>query len=366
VSTIGLDVAGLLTDRPTGVGIFGRALVGALAARATHDYVLVHPWGRWRRRRCLPASGLPLLAYASGSRLERRFPLLHTLDTRWPTAYRGAWVATLYDVISALPLSAELGLSNAEFRAKKLRAYQTIAERAAAIVTISEASARDIREYLKPRGEVVVIPSGVRVTHGAGEEADRRAVAALGVRGRFLLCVGALCPRKNLGAVARAFESARRDNPELQLVLVGEPEYGWAGSSAERAIGRLREEASGAVLGPGYVSDELLWALYRQAALCVHLAHYEGLGLPVIEAQAAGTPVVASRRGGVVDAAGEAAWLVNPDDDGEVAKTLCDVLRGGVSIEQSVELGLSRAAGFTWEQTAAHVEAVYARVLNSV
>lgn len=364
MSAIGLEVAGLLVGRPTGVGLYGREVLTALAARKTYEYLLVYPWGRWRRRRFLPSLGLPYVAYASGGRLVRRVQLLHTLDTRFPSAYNGLLVSTLFDVISALPISAELGWSTAEFRAKKLRAYREITARASVIITISEASAADIREHLEPPGDVVVIPPGVRRLPSAGEEADRRAVAAVGVEGRYVLCVGALCPRKNLGAVVHAFERVRGASPPTQLVIVGAPAYGWDGSAAERALDRLRR-GTGRVVVLGYVDDALLWSLYRQAAVCLHLAHYEGFGLPVLEAQAAGTPVVASRRGGLLDAGGDAAWWVDPEDSENAAMVVSDVLRGGSEVERRVALGLARADQFSWDRTVEAIEGVYRRVLAS-
>ena len=104
--------------------------------------------------------------------------------------------------------------------------------------------------------------------HTVGQEAryaldeSRERVAqvleAYGIRAPFLLSVGALCPRKNVEAIVETFEAARSLRPELKLVLVGEPAFGWEGSAGEVALRRC----GNSVVLPGYLPRDALWCAY--------------------------------------------------------------------------------------------------------
>jgi alpha-1,3-rhamnosyl/mannosyltransferase len=285
--------------------------------------------------------------------------LVHALDTRLPLAYGGPLVATVYDVISVLPEAERLGWSTSRFREKKERAYRAIAARAAAIVTLSRAVRDGFLERFPTRARVEVIPPGVdrppRLP--SREEAERR-LRPLGIEAPFLLSVGALCPRKNLEAVVGAFLAAREAVPGLRLVLVGEEAFGWAGSRGQAAV----RAAGPGVIRAGYLDREDLWAAHVLASVLLHLSHHEGFGLPVIEALAAGTPVVASARGGIPEAAGEAGWLVDPDDARAVADTLVHVLAGGGEVDARARAGIAHAGRLTWDLAGERISALQAAV----
>src|SRR5262249_15543120 len=146
--------------------------------------------------------------------------------------------------------------------------------------------------------------------------------------GEYVLAVGTLEPRKNL---ERVQEAARRAGVELRIA--GEP--GWGGVHADGWLGR--------------VSDTELAALYRGARCLVYPSLYEGLGLPVAEAMACGTPVVTSAGGAMEEVAGGAAVLVDPRDTVGIANAIgeADARR-----EELRRLGLKRAAQFQWERVA--------------
>jgi glycosyltransferase involved in cell wall biosynthesis len=115
----------------------------------------------------------------------------------------------------------------------------------------------------------------------------------------------------------------------------------------------------------GYLERHLLWAAYRAASALLHLAHYEGYGLTVLEALSVGTPVVAGSRGGIPEAAGGAARLVDPDDPGEAREALLEAIAGGPEVESRRRRGLAHAASLTWARAAAGVAAVHRAVSAS-
>jgi glycosyltransferase involved in cell wall biosynthesis len=200
------------------------------------------------------------------------------------------------------------------------------------VLTVSERTRRDLEElYGAPREKIVVIPNGVdpRFSPG-GEPRD------------YLLYVGAVQARKDPLA---ALEAAR--GAGLRLVVVGpekEPEL----------ARRLRAEGAEV---RGYVDDDELVRLYREAAALVFPSRYEGFGLPVLEALASGTPVVATPDPAVQEVAGDAAVYAPRDELGAaVRRAVADRARLAAA-------GLERAAAFSWEEAARRTLAVYKEVL---
>jgi glycosyltransferase involved in cell wall biosynthesis len=158
------------------------------------------------------------------------------------------------------------------------------------------------------------------------------------------LSVGAIQQRKNQLAALAAAQAVG-----LPLVVVGP-------SKDPVLAGKLRE--SGATLR-GYVTPDELASLYRGAALLVFPSRYEGFGLPVLEAMASGTPVVAVASSSIPEVAGDAAILVPPDAHDLAA----GIERALAERERLVAAGLERAAGFSWAETARQTAEVYRKLV---
>jgi glycosyltransferase involved in cell wall biosynthesis len=169
----------------------------------------------------------------------------------------------------------------------------------------------------------------------------------------YLLFVGALQPRKDPLCAVRAL--ARLD-PGLQLTFVGPEKRG--GDDVRREAARLGLERRVRFLG--HVPKEELSALYRGAECLVLPSRDEGFGLPVLEAMAVGTPVVASTAGALPEIAGEAAVLVPPRDPAALAE---GVERALADRDRLRGLGLERSRRFTWQETARRTAAVYEELL---
>jgi glycosyltransferase involved in cell wall biosynthesis len=235
--------------------------------------------------------------------------------------------------------------------------------RAAHIVAISKCTARDLASaYGVPKEKITVVP----------EAADPRfhpqpldTVAAVrtryGLPVRYLLFVGTIEPRKNLTRLLAAFEIVHADGLTDGLVIVGR--QGWLCDDFFAAL--EHSSARDAVILPGYVPDEDLPAVYAGAQALVFPSLYEGFGLPVLEAMACGTPVLASRASSVPEAGGEAASYFDPTSVDEIADNVHRLLRDNALREEMQVEGLAQAARFSWEQAAIETEAVYNAVLNS-
>jgi glycosyltransferase involved in cell wall biosynthesis len=214
------------------------------------------------------------------------------------------------------------------------------------VLAVSEQTKRDLIErYGIDERKIVVTPNGVDEGFTPGGPArDGRP---------YLLFVGALQPRKDpLGAI----EALALADSDLSLVLVG-PDKG-AAAEARRAVARLG--LNGRVEFAGHVEKPELAALYRGAEALVFPSRYEGFGLPVVEAMASGTPVVATSVGAIPEVAGDAAVLVEPGDPvalaGGIERALADR-------DRLVRAGLERARLYSWTETARRTLAVYWELL---
>jgi glycosyltransferase involved in cell wall biosynthesis len=172
----------------------------------------------------------------------------------------------------------------------------------------------------------------------------------------YLLAVGDLRAKKNLGALVTAYRELRRGAGIPQrLVLVGVD----AGEGS-----RLRELAGDAPLElTGYVSDDRLDALIRGADLLVHPSLYEGFGLVLLEAMTRGTPVLAARATALPETGGEAAAYFEPAEEGDLARVLGELLGDPAARADLSRRGRTHAAEFSWARTAEATAEVYRELL---
>lgn len=353
---LGMEVSSLLVHSPSGIGVFGRSIIASLLELPDPPALhLLFRLSRARRRSLRPSPQLPCSPYLTGFWLHGRFPLIHALDTRLPLAYRGALVATVYDVISALPISRDQDLAPERFRSHKREQYARIARRADHIVTISRETRSRFLEHFEPRARVEVVHPGVDPIFNPGA-ANAERLARLGLEPeRYLLFVGELCARKNLEGVVETFRALRRGGLELDLVLVGRESYGWQSSRARRLI----EEDPRGIRRLGFLSEVDLASVYASAAALLYLSHYEGFGLPVLEAMASGTPVIASRRGGIPEAAGEVGRLVEPDDPAGAAEAVAELLADRGARRACQLAGQEWSSRFSWRACAEALLRIY-------
>jgi glycosyltransferase involved in cell wall biosynthesis len=201
--------------------------------------------------------------------------------------------------------------------------------RADPIVVNSRFTRDDVSATLSvPLERLVVAHPGVAA--GLGLDGARR---DLGER-PAILGVGTIEPRKNLGRLIQAW---RLLGDDFGLTLAGGEGWGDRPDLADARITRL-----------GYVPDAELGALYRGAAVYVYPSLVEGFGLPVVEAMACGTPVVASAHPSLDEACGGAAVRVDPLDPAAIAAGIEDALSRR---DELVPLGLAHAARFSWAET---------------
>ncbi|HVO25463.1 MAG TPA: glycosyltransferase family 1 protein [Candidatus Margulisiibacteriota bacterium] len=179
---------------------------------------------------------------------------------------------------------------------------------------------------------------------------------------RYILNVGVLEPRKNHALLIAALRRLHDSGERVGLVIVGRDGWRWRDP---------RLQADAATLRPWVriyrdVPDADLAEFYRRALAFAYPSLYEGFGLPVLEAMACGTPVVASRTSSLPEVFGDAALLADPTDTTEFAAQLLQVLRQPALRARLIAAGQERAAHLTWQRTAEQTLAVYQRVCGTV
>ena len=183
-----------------------------------------------------------------------------------------------------------------------------------------------------------------------------RLQARYGIADRpYVLSVGTLQPRKNYVRLIHAFSALKPETvkPGTQLAIAGG--RGWLYDDILAAA----EEHGDRVRILGFVDEEDLPALYRNAALFAFPSLYEGFGLPALEAVACGVPVVCSNASSLPEVAGDAALLVDPFDVDGLSGAMGRVLEDEGLRGEMVARGIAQAARFTWEQAARQLLAVF-------
>jgi glycosyltransferase involved in cell wall biosynthesis len=233
------------------------------------------------------------------------------------------------------------------YAAWQRRLLPLVARHARRVITVSEFSRAELAGLVGLEPEhVTVVPGGVDAAFSPRADAER-ARAALGLAGPYVLCVASRTARKNLSALVPAARALAADGVAVVVAGGDRPQF-----AREPGLDALR------LLGP--VADALLPGLYAGAEAFALPSHYEGFGLPVLEAMACGTPVVAADAAALPETCGGAARLVPPDGEA-VRDALLGLLADGAERDRLRAAGLRRAAAFTWDSTARAVDAVMAR-----
>jgi glycosyltransferase involved in cell wall biosynthesis len=226
------------------------------------------------------------------------------------------------------------------------------------ILTISHASKRDIVEMLR------VPPEKITVQHLAADSSYKPLSAAetapirqqLDLPDTFILFVGTFEPRKNIDGLLRAYALLRHDMHDAPpLVLAGN--RGWLYDDILKLIAQL--DLSNCVMLRENLSQDVMPALYNLAYTLVLPSHYEGFGLPALEAMACGTPTIVSRRSSLPEVVGEVGLLIEPDDPRDIAAAMARMLGDSAWYTEQCTASIKRAAQFTWEHAAQVALSVY-------
>lgn len=378
---IGLNVEQLFYRVPGGTGRYVARLAAELCRLFPDDEVL--PFSAWHPRRDVETVLRPL---------GLRHP-----DTRFPLpryALYEAWHRAGLPPLGAIPSLRSVDIAHAPFvavppagprplivsvhdagfeihpesytdrgRSFHRAGVRMAARRADVVLTGTDAAADELARHTPiDRARIRVVPYGV--DHGDAEAAEiERTLTKFGLTaGPFVLWVGTLEPRKNVGTLVAAFaELVRASDVPHSLVLAGP--QGWLS-------GDLIAPADQQALGPrlkmvGRVDDVELRALYAAADVFALPSRHEGFGIPTLEAMAQRTAVVCSDIPALREVSGGAARLVSPTSVADWASAIGEVLGDAAARQRLESAGAARAAEFSWERTARLTRDVYREVISS-
>ena len=226
--------------------------------------------------------------------------------------------------------------------------------RADHVVCISESTRRDLVKYCGvPEERTSVVYLGVEVEFFQAFVPTKQYH-----RRPFLLYVGARRGYKNFDRMLRVFARSERLRGEFDLICFG----GGALAVFERELVASLGLRSDQVTHVGG-EDEILAALYKQAAAFIYPSLYEGFGIPPLEAMAAGCPVICSNSSSLPEVVGDAAETFDPIDEEAMLTALENVLYSSSRRDALVEMGRTRCQLFTWKKCALETEAIYRKIL---
>ena len=273
-----------------------------------------------------------------------------------PVAVRSRSVVTIHDCIH---LMFPQYLPNRAAYAYARGAMWSAAKRSDRILTVSEASKRDILHFFNvPPEKIAVVYNGIdeRFWIQPSTEEIARVRERFQLDHGFVLYAGTIKPHKNLVRLIEAFAVLRKGEfEELKLLIIGDEISKLPALRRAVHIHKLHKH----VRFLGFLPDETLAALYRLAAVFVFPSLYEGFGLPPLEAMASGTPVVTSNVSSLPEVAGDAAILVDPYDVNSIVDGVRRVLTDPVIADELRKKGLTRARDFSWERSVARTHDIY-------
>jgi len=234
-------------------------------------------------------------------------------------------------------------------------------QRAEKIIAVSEFTKSQIKQFFpEVEDNIHVVAEGVWVPEGVSQKDFGEYCAPdHHIADDVVLSISTLEPRKNLEVAIHAFDRFLTMHPDraktTRYVIAGK--QGWKAEGIQNAIQdvntKWRDVARDGVALPfGYVSEEEKWHLLHQASVLLFPSWEEGFGLPILEAQAVGTPVIAGARGALPEVGGDAALYVEPDDIEGMALAIAQCILLPEAVRSLSEEGKRHAAKFTWSRAA--------------
>lgn len=344
---IALDATYSLGDELSGVGVYSREILNGLATADLADgWDWFYRSQRYFRARPLPKPPNVTRRFLADAWGNRSASIFHGLNQRLPKRRFRKQVATFHDLFV---LTGDY--STPEFRERFAVQAKDAAAGADLVIAVSAFTASQVEEHLHVPGSRIRV-----IRHGVIQRVViRRPIPNL-PREKIVLCVGAIQRRKNQAALIRAFRAMPED---WTLVLAGSQGY----EAAEAVDEVANSPAKDRIRITGYLTDEEIGQWYARAAIFAFPSMDEGFGMPVLEAMAAAIPVIAGNRSALPEVCGDAAELIDPQNEEELASALLRLATDETRRMELVNRGSRRASEFRWEDAVSATLAVYRELL---
>ncbi len=309
---------------------------------------------------------IPHFSYAEQLKLpgvlaQENLDLVHFANFNHPLLYRRPFVVTIHDMIMHMfPGSFQRG--SFLHRQAYLKTFSDC-RRAKRVLVPSTSTMEDLIKKLNfPAEKVVATPEG-SASDFSPQSAQKIAELKkrLGLPDRYLLFVSRWEKYKGILTLLEAHTALSAEFPELGLVICGRPDT--QNPEVSAAVAKAKEQ-NPRIITPGFVSDADLVTLYSGAAVYVHPSWYEGFGIMILEAFAAGAPVVTSNTSSLPEVVGNAGLLVNPHSAFEVAQAIKKILVDPKLAHRLRSYGFERLTNYSWTKMAEQTLQVYQDVLR--
>lgn len=295
--------------------------------------------------------------------LSEKVDIVHALSLGYPIATKKPYVVTIHDLG---PLTHPQYFTDKPPWIMEKSLKQAV-KKADAFICVSQSTANSLESYVLQKfnqnisNRIHVTLEGVShsffnkptiidIPHWKGFNPSSEP---------FVLAVGKISPRKNINVIIEAIARIKNSITHSLVVVGGN---GWEYKSVKEFV--KKEGLEDRVHFLGYVTDEELHFLYKQASVFVYPSLFEGFGLTILEAMASGCPVITSNISCLPEIAGDAAQLINPNSVQEVSEAIEAICTNNHFSTDLIKKGESRARGFTWEKCAREVSKVYQLVLD--
>lgn len=293
-----------------------------------------------------------------------KLDLVHFPHFNVPLMYSKRFIVTIHDlIISHYPSSRSTTLHPLLYKAK-LGAYnlliEKVAKKAYKILTVSNYTKQDIVKFLKASPEqIIVVYNGVDLPEANAGDNCERILQEFGISGKYLLYVGSAYPHKNLEKLVEAFSEIKKDYPQLQLVLGGKNNFFYERLKQSIETAENLAVIKDSIIFTDYLSDEKLACLYKKAELYVFPSLIEGFGIPPLEAQTYGVPVVSSNATCLPEILADSALYFDPNNTADMGEKISLALASSDVRDELIKKGAQNIKKYSWRKMATEIHDLY-------
>ena len=280
--------------------------------------------------------------------------IYHFFNFTIPKNIKGKVINTIYDTVF---ISAPETMGDR----KELEEYKYGAQKSDLIITISESAKNDIIKNLGVNEDKIeIVHPGIDLENYSQKyekEELERIRKKYNLPSEYILYLGTIEPRKNIERIIKAFiKYKEKVDDNLKFVIVGKK--GWKYEN----IMKLIESMGTDIIITGYIDEEDKIPIYKLAQFFAFPSLYEGFGMPVLEAMAAGVPVVTSNVSSLPEVAGDAAILVDPLSEDEIFEAYKKIRSDSNYREEMIQKGYEQAKKYQWKYSAKKLEEIYDKI----
>lgn len=293
-----------------------------------------------------------------------KLDLVHFPHFNAPIMYSKKFIVTIHDlIISHYPSSRATTLHPLLYKAK-LGAYnlliQKVSKKADKILTVSNYTKNDIVKFLKASPDkIIVVYNGVDLPDKSAGDNCEDILQEFGIVDKYLLYVGSAYPHKNLEKLVEAFSVIKKDYPQLQFILGGKNSFFYERLKQSVETTDNLAAIKDSIIFTDYLSDAKLACLYKKAELYVFPSLIEGFGIPPLEAQTYGVPVVSSNATCLPEILGDSALYFDPENISDMTGKICLALASTDIRNELIKKGTDNIKKYSWRKMAVEIHNLY-------